>query len=238
MITITAANTAILATIPDMRALRVTTIASSALLAVLFAGGCTSSLIYPPTAGKALARPDVSPCPELMSDAMFVVARTNKNTTEECVIFNLPTGVQSTVWNKVQTRLGSRAAQPVRAMTASDTVAFSVEQIRLNGGKAEVDVLYVDRGVWQLATVHFTGGAFASYASDGISRWVIPANAPTANDPRPAEAAAIAQVQSVRDAQNAARANAAAVSVVVERTEVASEESAAAASAPDAQNPN
>ena len=196
-----------------MRVTRFFSFAAPALLGMVpimaLTGGCTSSLTYPATAGKSPARPDVYPCPELMCDAMFGVARSTKNATQDTetvIAFNLPEGVQSTVWNKVQTRLTSRTTAPVRAMTATDTAAFSVEQIRVNGGKAEVDVLYLDRGVWQLATVKFTGGALAPFHLDSITRWVIPATAPTANDPRPAEAFAAAEVKAVRDGQDAARA--------------------------------
>lgn len=220
-----------------MRVTRFFSFAAPALLGmvpiVALTGGCTSSLTYPATAGKSPARPDVYPCPELMCDAMFGVARSAKNATQDTetvIAFNLPEGVQSTVWNKVQTRLTSRTTTPVRAMTATDTAAFSVEQIRVNGGKAEVDVLYLDRGVWQLATVKFTGGALAPFHLDSITRWVIPATAPTANDPRPAEALAAAEVKAVRDGQDAARAaakataNAPAVDPTPAPTEVAAEE--------------
>ena len=92
------------------------------------------------------------------------------------------------------------------------------------------DVLYLDRGVWQLATVKFTGGALAPFHLDSITRWVIPATAPTANDPRPAEAFAAAEVKAVRDGQDAARAaakaaaNAPAVDPTPAPTEVAAEE--------------
>jgi hypothetical protein len=218
-----------------MRVTRFFSFAAPALLGmvpiVALTGGCTSSLTYPATAGKSPARPDVYPCPELMCDAMFGVARSAKNATQDTetvIAFNLPEGVQSTVWNKVQTRLTSRTTAPVRAMTATDTAAFSVEQIRVNGGKAEVDVLYLDRGVWQLATVKFTGGALAPFHLDSITRWVIPATAPTANDPRPAEALAAAEVKAIRDGQDAARAAAKAAAntptVDPTLTEVAAEE--------------
>ncbi len=213
-----------------MRAFRITSFPTLALLATALISGCTSSLTYPATAGKAPARPDVYPCPELMCDAMLGVSRAAKNTTQETIAFNLPAGVQSTVWNKVQTRLSSRTTTPVRAMTESDASAFSVEQIRVNGGKAEVDVLFLDRGVWQLSTVKFTGGALAPYSIDSITRWVIPATAPTANDPRPQEAVAAAEVQAVRDARDAARAASKAEKNAVV-TEVAVEEVVAPAMA-------
>ncbi len=139
-----------------------------------------------------------------MGDAVLGVARAAKDPNQEAVVFNLPAGVQSTVWKRVESRLSSRTTLPVRAMTDGDAIVYSVEQIRLNGGKAEVDVLYVDRGIWQLATVKFSGGVFSGYQLDSVTRWVIPVTAPTANDPRPAEAIVQAQAEADREARKAA----------------------------------
>ncbi len=167
-----------------------------------------------------------------MGDAVIAVARASKDASQEVMVFNLPTGVQSTVWNRVQSRLSERTTLPVRAMTDGDACVFSVEQIRLNGGKAEVDVLYADRGIWQLATAKFSGGVFATYQLDSVTRWVIPTDAPKANDPRPAEAVAQAQAKAERDARRAAGEAARAKPATTEpaapaaSTEVASEETA------------
>jgi hypothetical protein len=69
----------------------------------------------------------------------------------EILVFNLPPQTPQYVWDDVAIKLGDGS----RPMTESDKVGMTLQQLRLNGSHAEVDVIYVTTdGVWQMATVH------------------------------------------------------------------------------------
>jgi len=137
---------------------------------------CTSMSTYPPTAGKAVSTPNVAPGPEVMAGAIKEAHRITGLGTP--VVFNLPAGLQESTWSKVARLVGD--AKPMEP--GSENV-FSVQQLRISGGVAEVDVVYPERGVYQLMTVKFKGGAALAWRVDWAYRWVIPATAPIANTP-------------------------------------------------------
>jgi hypothetical protein len=150
------------------------------LAAVLLAtapAACVSVSTYPPTAGATKMTPSVSPGPELMAGAIKEASRVTKGA--EPIVFNLPVGLDSGTWRRVAGLLPSGA----RAMRAGDETVYSVQQLRLSGGTAEVDVVYPDRGVYQLMTVKFEGGPALPWRVQWAYRWVIPTTAPVANDP-------------------------------------------------------
>ena len=107
------------------------------------------------------------------------------------IVFNIPAGLESTTWNRVAKLLPEGAV----AMKPGDENAFSVQQTRISGGTAEVDVVYPERGVYQLMTVKFKGGAFIPWRVEWAYRWVIPANAPLANAPVSAAPSALEAVK-------------------------------------------
>ena len=150
------------------------------LAAVLIASvpaACTAVSTYPPTAGATRMTPSVSPGPELMAAAIKEAHRVTKGA--QPLVFNLPAGLQSGTWRRVNALLPDGA----RAMRASDENVYSVEQLRLSGGAADVDVIYPERGVYQLMTVKFEGGPALPWRVQWAYRWVIPATAPVATDP-------------------------------------------------------
>lgn len=150
------------------------------LAAVLLATApvaCVSVSTYPPTAGATKMTPSVSPGPELMAGAIKEANRVTKGA--EPIVFNLPAGLDSGTWRRVGDLLPSGA----RAMRAGDETVYSVQQLRLSGGTAEVDVVYPDRGVYQLMTVKFEGGPALPWRVQWAYRWVIPTTGPIANDP-------------------------------------------------------
>jgi hypothetical protein len=160
------------------------------LAAVLLASvpaACTAVSTYPPTAGTTKMTPSVSPGPEIMAGAIKEASRVTNGA--QPLVFNLPAGLDARTWERVRGLLPSGA----RAMRASDETAYSVQQLRLSGGTAEVDVVYPDRGVYQLMTVKFEGGPALAWRVQWAYRWVIPATAPVANDPVIAAEAAEAE---------------------------------------------
>ena len=138
---------------------------------------CTAVSTYPPTAGATRMTPSVTPGPELMASAIRETHRVRG--TGEQIVFNLPAGLDAGTWRRVAARLPEGS----RAMRASDESVYSVQQLRLSGGTAEVDVAYPERGVYQLMTVKLEGGPVIPWRVQWAYRWVIPATAPVANDP-------------------------------------------------------
>jgi len=168
---------------------------------------CTAVSTYPPTAGATRMTPSVAPGPELMASAIRETHRVRGE--GEQIVFNLPAGLDAGTWRRVAAQLpeGSRAMRP------SDDRAYSVQQLRLSGGTAEVDVAYPERGVYQLMTVKFEGGVLIPWRVQWAYRWVIPTPMPIANDPMIAIEAAEA-VRSAEAQRLAAEASAAATDQV------------------------
>ncbi len=161
-------------------AVMLTRVLSSLLLCSgisLIPAACASVSTYPPTSGKTISKPNVSPGPEIMAGAVKEAYRVSGATGP--IIFNLPAGLEGTTWTRVTKLLPEGAV----AMQPGDENAFSVQQTRISGGTAEVDVIYPERGVYQLMTVKFKGGALIPWRVEWAYRWVIPANAPLANAP-------------------------------------------------------
>lgn len=148
------------------------------------AAGCTPLATWPPVSGKPPLVPSAAPCPQCMASA---VQYTRQNATPQApLVFNLPPGTDARVWYRVQKQLGPDA----RPMQAGDQSAFSVLQLRLDGGQAEVDVVYrTPEGVWQMATVHFKGWFGGPYRPTYFQRWLIPVDAPSSNAPTPEDMA-------------------------------------------------
>lgn len=138
---------------------------------------CVARSTYPPTAGRSISKPSVSPGPEVMAGSIKEAHRVSGGAGE--VVFNLPAGLDAHTWKLVTKLLPAGA----RAMKQGDERVYSVQQLRIDGGRAEVDIVYPDRGVYQLMTVSFEGGSFLPWRPRFSHRWVIPATPPMANDP-------------------------------------------------------
>ena len=141
--------------------------------------GCTAGATYPPTAGKTTLSPSTPPCPQLMVSGMRY-AQLRLAPVGEILVFNLPPQTPQYVWDDVAAKLGDGS----RPMTESDKVGMTLQQLRLNGSHAEVDVIYVTTdGVWQMATVHLEGAFGAEYRPSFVQRWLIPVEKPVFNPP-------------------------------------------------------
>lgn len=146
-------------------------------VAVLLAG-CAASATYPPTAGKAVVPANTPPLPQVMASALrYAQQRGNPNVA---LVFNLPPDTLQAAWDDVGRRLGDGT----RPMTADDKEAFTVRQVRLDGGKAEVDIVYPSpEGVYQIMTVHLEGAFGVDFRPMFVQRWLIPAKAQAFNPP-------------------------------------------------------
>ena len=140
--------------------------------------GCAATATYPPTAGKATVTATTPPLPQVMASALrYAQQRGNPN---ETLVYNLPPSTLQSAWDDVGRRLGDGT----RPMAAGDKDAFTVRQVRLNGSKAEVDIVYPSpEGVYQIMTVHLEGAFGAEYRPMFVQRWLIPAKAQAFNPP-------------------------------------------------------
>lgn len=147
---------------------------------VLLLAGCAATATYPPTAGNATVTGNTPPLPQVMSSALrYAQQRGNPN---EQLVFNLPPNTLQSAWDDVARRLGDGC----RAMTAQDKDAYTVRQVRINGGKAEVDIVYPSpEGVYQIMTVHLEGGFGTDYRPMYVQRWLIPSKQQVFNPPAP-----------------------------------------------------
>ena len=151
-------------------------------------GGCNMKAAYPQQDGWQQLDPFLDPVPQVMARALDAShAATDPSVP---LVWNLPPGMQKTVWNKVSTLLGPGAV----AMTKGGERVWSVERVRVNGSFAEVDVLWRNAdGLWQLMTVHLEGAALAPYRVTYLQRWRLPeSRVPSCNNPGAEPAAAAA----------------------------------------------
>ncbi len=146
--------------------------------ALLVLAACASTATYPPTSGRASVTGNTPPLPQLMASSLrYAQQRGNPNAP---MVFNLPPETLGTAWDDVGRRLGDGA----RPMTANDKDAFTVQQVRLNGGQAEVDIVYPSpEGVYQILTVYLEGALGADYRPMYVQRWLIPAKQRAFNAP-------------------------------------------------------
>jgi hypothetical protein len=160
-----------------MRRIASTSVLFVSLIVAL--AGCAAGATYPPTAGKTVLWPSTPPCSQIMASGLRYAHQRLAPATQT-LIFNLPPNTPEGVWLDIGKRLGDGA----RAMTESDTSCMTLQQIRLNGGKAEVDVVYLTtEGVWQMATVHLDGYFGAEFKPVFLQRWLIPVDKPAYNPP-------------------------------------------------------
>ena len=164
-----------------MQRITSTFVLASVLTSGLFVSllGCTAGATYPPTSGKTVLSPSTPPCPQLMANGLRY-AQQRLAPPGEILVFNLPPQTPFYVWDDVALKLGEGS----RPMTESDKVGMTMQQLRLNGSHAEVDVIYVTSdGVWQMATVHLEGAFGAEYRPSFVQRWLIPVEKPVFNPP-------------------------------------------------------
>ena len=153
-------------------------VATCLLASLASAGGCASWSTFPPTAGGDSIAPGLYPAPQVMSTALaYCHQRTDPSAP---LVFNLPAGVSEGSWERIGLLLGGDA----RPMTTDDRNVWSIEQVRIRGNAAEVDVVHLDRGVYQLATVHLEKPSLTPWRADYLQRWWIPVATPEPNDPR------------------------------------------------------
>ena len=140
--------------------------------------GCQSLQTYPATSGRPIADANVPPMPEVCVLAIKT-GHSKSSVAGNPIIFNLPPGMNRAAWSKVDAGLPETAC----AAVTGDTAIVSVEEVRINGGKAEVDVVVPQDDVYQSFTIHMTGSPFGPWRVTYIQPWTLRTAVPTPNSP-------------------------------------------------------
>ncbi len=140
--------------------------------------GCSVYSTFPPDSPSQFVDPYFPPMPDVMAKALtFAHGRLAANAP---FIWNLPAGAQYAVWEKVAQELPTGAVP----MTSVDQDVFSVRQVRISGGQAQVDIVHRASGVWALVTVSLKKmGPLQMFEADYLQSWTIPVEAPSPNMP-------------------------------------------------------
>jgi hypothetical protein len=137
--------------------------------------GCTPAMTFPAYPGAKQPDPGLPPMPEIMADALAFAHKRLAPNTE--LVFNLPPGVYPNTWTRIATICGGRPMQP------GDTNVFSISQVRYTGPRAEVDIVYPAKNLWQVATVTLKGSAGEAFYAQYLQTWMVPTDAPICNTP-------------------------------------------------------
>ena len=137
--------------------------------------GCTPAMTFPSYPGAKQPDPGLPPMPEIMADALAFAHKRLAPNTE--LVFNLPPGVYPNTWTRIATICGGRPMQP------GDTNVFSISQVRYTGPRAEVDIVYPAKNLWQVATVTLKGSAGEAFYPQYLQTWMVPTDAPICNTP-------------------------------------------------------
>ncbi len=178
--------------------------AGLALTVPLLSIGCANWSTFPPVEGRDSFSPGLAPAPDVMAKAIaYAHQRTGRG---EPLVFNLPLDVSPGTWATVEIKLRAEGGVP---MKPGDRMVWSIEQVRFRGNVAEVDVVHLEQGVYQLATVHLSCRPFEPFRADYLQRWLVPVEPPVANDPRlpkppPTEAEPATEVDASPQAEFAA----------------------------------
>jgi len=156
---------------------RMTNLAAALALAAALSG-CASWSTFPPVAGGETLAPGLAPAPDVMGLALAYAH--SKTDPEAPLVYNLPPGVSPGTWKSVKLRTGVKDARP---MQPGDREVWSIDQVRLRGGFAEVDVVYLEKDVYQMVTVKLQSRPFEPYRPVYLQRWLVPVPTPTSNDP-------------------------------------------------------
>lgn len=137
--------------------------------------GCTPAMTFPAYPGAKQPDPGLPPMPEIMADALAFAHKRLAPNTE--LVFNLPPGVYPNTWTRIATICGGRPMQP------GDANVFSISQVRYTGPRAEVDIVYPAKNLWQVATVTLKGSAGEAFYPQYLQTWMVPTDAPICNTP-------------------------------------------------------
>ncbi|MDZ4830461.1 MAG: hypothetical protein SGJ09_09735 [Phycisphaerae bacterium] len=148
--------------------------------------GCQPKQTFPATVGRPVFDTNVPPMPDLCIVAV-TTGHAKSSVVDEAIIYNLPPGMNKTAWDKVDAGLPESA----RPSEPGDAKAINVVELRIDGGKAEVDVVVPQGEIYQFLTIFLTGSPFGPWRVEYVQPWHLRTAAPACNNPWIAQPAAI-----------------------------------------------
>jgi len=152
-------------------ALLLLTVMSCALTA------CAPWSTYPPVEGsKEVVNGNFEPIPELMAEAITYAHFRQRPEGE--IAINLPARARPSVYDRVIGQLDL----PARPMTTPGEPAYTIEQVRVRGNLAEVDIIYPTRaGGLESATYMLRHELVGGFYVDEARVWRVPVQQPEAH---------------------------------------------------------
>jgi hypothetical protein len=152
--------------------------AAAALALVASLAACSAPRTWPSLAADQDLSADTPPLPQVVTDALAwahdqVDAAAPK-------VFNLPAEINLAAWPTFE-----RGLPGWKPMCPGDVGVWTVRQVRIDGGIAQVDIEYPSRdGFYQTLTVHMLGGsAGLGYKPDYLQYWKLPVKDPVCQQP-------------------------------------------------------
>jgi hypothetical protein len=142
------------------------------------AWGCSTPRTFPSPSGDRGLSADSPPLPQVICDAVkFAHHEVSPNAP---LVFNLPSEMNEPAWPTYE-----RMLAPGKPMCPGDSGVWTVEQARIDGSNAQVDIQYPARdGFYQRLTVHLTGAtAGVGYRPQYVQYWRVPVKDPVCNTP-------------------------------------------------------
>ncbi|MFO0961595.1 MAG: hypothetical protein U0625_01675 [Phycisphaerales bacterium] len=180
--------------------------ASALLVALASVAGCSAPRTWPSPGTDQGFSADAPPLPQAVTAALdYAHAQIDPKGTK---IFNLPQEINIAAWPTYE-----RMLKDWKPMCPGDRGVWTVRQVRIDGGKAQVDIEYpASPGIYQTVTVHMAGeSAGMSYKPSFLQYWRVPVKDPVCQQPLSVvEKACGASAADALRAQRAATAPAAA----------------------------
>ncbi|MFO0827604.1 MAG: hypothetical protein U0572_05580 [Phycisphaerales bacterium] len=165
-----------------------------AALASVALTGCSPKQTFPPTvANQPRLDTNLAPLPQLCAIGIKS-GHEYSAASDESIVYNLPPGMSKPAWKTVGANLpaSARPSQP------NDKNVVSVEEVRIDGGTAQVDVLIPNGEIYQLVTIHLSGSPFGPWKVTYVQPWMLRSVASKCNNPfvAPTEVATGAELPS------------------------------------------
>ena len=149
------------------------------LIAVALMSGCTPWATYPPIEGAmGLSSPDLTPLPDLMSDAIWFTYQSYGDTGPIAV--NLPPDTPPKVYDMVVDRLGG--PDTAFPMSSDDLRAYTIVSVSVRTVDAKVVLIHpLQSGEYAESEVEFKQNLISGWYATRQHRWGYDVERPVAN---------------------------------------------------------
>jgi hypothetical protein len=169
--------------------MRIARLVAPALLVttVVVTSACTPMATYPSESNFEVVMPWMYPIPQVMAKSLGVTYEktvTTSDGSQPGLVYNLPADIPEGVWRQVAIDCGVEGARPATLEDMqSGTPVWTVERVAIRGQKAQVDVVYPDGDLFQLASVTLRARPLQSFKVANFQRFLIAKAMPVINNP-------------------------------------------------------